>query len=252
MQALRHAHPMHALCLTLAAFALLPPQAHAQTPPARTHGMQAPTLPPQAVEMQAPTLPPQAATGDYAGMLDYLGSSRVDSRIDGRAFGGASGAIGVNLAAGDLNLQANLRSIAVGDYADAGVDARQFQSGNRFDAPLNASASIGGRAFEGASGLLSINQASGSGNAEMNVIAMTLANQGIREATDGQLWSVASASAGGRSPPDPNSVARLGTRSVAVESTALHGFEGVLQLNQVAGSGNATGNQLSVSLPLPP
>jgi hypothetical protein len=35
---------------------------------------------------------------------------------------------------------------------------------------------------------------------------------------------------------------------VAVEASALQGFDGVLQLNQIAGSGNATANQLSISV----
>jgi hypothetical protein len=34
-----------------------------------------------------------------------------------------------------------------------------------------------------------------------------------------------------------------------VEATALRGFEGVLQLNQIAGSANETGNALTLSLP---
>lgn len=194
-------------------------------------------------QAQTPT-----AHDDYAAMLGYL----AETRIDDGAFARARGAIAVNMAAGDQNLQANLRNFVVGEGASASVHAAQVQAGNIYDTPLHADARIGGRAFAGASGLVSINQASGSGNAELNVIAMTLASQGIREATDGQLSSFASASAGGQPPSNPNGVASLGTRSVAVESTALQGFAGVLQLNQVAGSGNATGNQLSVSLPLPP
>ncbi len=44
---------------------------------------------------------------------------------------------------------------------------------------------------------------------------------------------------------DPGASANA-SRSVAVEATALQGFNGVLQLNQVAGSGNATSNQLAL------
>lgn len=184
-----------------------------------------------------------APPDDYSGMLDYL----VDSRIDGRAFAGAHGAIAVNMAAGDLNQQANLRSLAHGDMASAEVTAQQQHQDNQYDMPLDASASIGGRAFDQASGLVSINQVSGSGNSELNSVAVSLANQGIRETTDGGLSSVVSASAGGQSARDPGE-ARNGTRSVAVEATALMGLDGVLQLNQVAGSGNATVNQLGISV----
>jgi hypothetical protein len=155
------------------------------------------------------------------------------------------------MAAGDLNLQANLRSFAVGERAIATTDARQQQIGERYDTPHSASARIAGRAFNGASGLVSINQASGSGNAELNSVAVVLAAQGVREATDEQLSSAVSASAGGQGALDPG-VAKTGTRNVAVEATALQGFEGLLQLNQVAGSGNATGNHFGLSVPPTP
>lgn len=190
----------------------------------------------------APAVAGQADDG-YAGMLDYL----VSSHIDGRAFVGASGAIGANLAAGDHNLQANLRSFASGGQADALVNATQVRDNDHYNTPTHAAASIGGQAFGQASGLVSINQASGSGNAEMNLVTATLAYQGIRETTDGNLSSAISASAGGQGAPDPG-VTRPGTRSVAVESTAMQGFEGVLQLNQIAGSGNSISNQLGLSV----
>lgn len=184
---------------------------------------------------------------EYAAMLGYL----AETRLDDRAFVGARGAVAVNMAAGDLNLQANLRSFAVGERAIAMTDARQQQVDERYDVPHSASARIAGRAFNGASGLVSINQASGSGNAELNSVAVVLAAQGVREATDEQLSSAVSASAGGQGALDPG-VAKTGTRNVAVEATALRGFEGLLQLNQVAGSGNATGNHFGLSVPPTP
>jgi hypothetical protein len=180
---------------------------------------------------------------DYAQMLGYL----ADSRIDGRALSNASGAIAVNQAAGDLNLQANLRALANGGRAQAQVQAIQIHAGDRYDTPSHASATLGGDALAGASGIASINQASGSGNTELNAVAATLADQGIRETNDDTLASFASAGGQGQVEDDQPG----GTRSVGVESTALRGFGGVLQLNQIAGSGNATGNQLSLSVQNP-
>lgn len=182
-----------------------------------------------------------AQSGDYAAMLGYL----ADSRIDGRALAGAHGAIAVNMAAGDLNLQANLRSLATGAPADGGIRLRQARAGDAYDTPLRASATLGGDALAGAGGIASINQASGSANAQFNAMAVTLAGTGIRETNDEALASFASAGERG----DAGDGRPAGTRSVAVEATALRGFEGVLQLNQIAGSGNATGNQLSIALP---
>lgn len=60
---------------------------------------------------------PLAVADEYDAMLRYL----TDTRIDGRALAGASGAIAVNQAAGDLNLQANLRGLAVGRPAGASL-----------------------------------------------------------------------------------------------------------------------------------
>ncbi len=182
---------------------------------------------------------------DYAAMLSYLNHSR----IDGRALSGADGAMTVNMAAGDLNLQANLLGIANGDNAHINIEARQRHAGNRVraDGALDASASIGGQAFNGARGVAMINQASGTGNATLNVVTATLAQQGIRETNDEALAaSGALASAGGQG--TANSGRSAGTRSVAVEDTALEGFDGVLQLNQIAGTGNVTANQLGISV----
>jgi hypothetical protein len=98
--------------------------------------------------------------------------------------------------------------------------------------------------------VLSINQASGSGNAEINAIALAAADQGIREATDASLADDVSASAGGQASRNPRPSVG-GSRNAAVESSALRGFQGVLQLNQVAGSDNVTGNALQLSVPAP-
>ena len=194
----------------------------------------------------ASPLPLQAQQADdYSGMLSYL----VTSRIDGRALSAADGAITVNMAAGDLNQQANLLAIANGDNAHVAITARQQQRANRVlgEGAMDASASIGGQALNDASGVVMINQASGTGNATLNVVTAALAQQGIRESNDEALAaSGAIASAGGQG--TANSGTSAGTRSVAVEATALQGLAGVLQLNQVAGSGNATANQLSISV----
>lgn len=191
-----------------------------------------------------PSMPVQAADDDYAMMLGYL----VSSRIDGNAMAGTQGASAVNMAAGDLNQQANLRAFAVGGLV--AVRSRQIQQENRSRSPYVASASIGGAAYANGGGLASINQASGSRNSQLNAVAVGLAMQGIRETTDGNLSTVISASAGGQHPK--GSSASGGVRSVAVEASAMQGYQGVVQLNQAAGSDNVTGNQLLLSLPTSP
>ncbi|ELC7363285.1 hypothetical protein [Stenotrophomonas maltophilia] len=178
---------------------------------------------------------------DYSGMLAYLDVAR----IDGHALAGANGAIAVNQAAGDLNVQANLRGIAKGDRTDVAINTRQLQQGNRvLSGPLQATAFIGGDVLAGASGIASINQASGIANTTRNVVSATLARQGIRETDDTALAAEGSALAGGRD--DTGRGVATGTRSAGVASTALRGFDGVLQLNQIAGNGNNTANVLGL------
>ncbi len=181
---------------------------------------------------------------DYDAALGWL----ADSRIDGHALSGARGSIAVNQAAGDINLQANLRSIAIGTHAVADVTAIQQQTGNSANAPTHASAVIGGLALQGAGGIASINQASGSGNTELNTVSVALAQQGIREASDDFLSATGIASAVGAHTITEPGAKTTQTRKVGVEATALQGFEGVLQLNQVAGMANATENRLQVTV----
>ena len=184
-----------------------------------------------------------AGDDDYAAMLGYLTSSR----LDGHALQGAQGSVAMNLAAGDLNSQANLRAFATGTQAQASIDARQRTLDNRANAPTQAQASIAGDVLAGAHGLVSINQASGTANTQLNAVAAALADQGIRETTDGSLSAAVSASAEVQ-PGTGAGVPGEGTRSVSVAAGAMQGFRGVLQLNPPAGSGNATGNILSLSV----
>ncbi|MBK0026056.1 hypothetical protein IAE57_07765 [Stenotrophomonas sp. S48] len=188
-------------------------------------------------------LPATALADDYSGMLAYLDIAR----IDGRALAGASGAIAVNQAAGDLNIQANLQGMASGNQANVAVAARQQHGGNVvLSAPLQASAHIAGEALAGASGIASINQASGIANTTLNVVSVTLARQGIRESDDAALAAADIASAGGQG--DTGDGVAAGIRSVGVASTALRGFDGVLQLNQIAGARNDTANVLTMAV----
>ena len=137
-----------------------------------------------------PATPLIAQADDYSGMLAYLDVAR----IDGHALAGANGAIAVNQAAGDLNLQANLRGIATGEHADVSIGNRQLRGGNRvLGAPMHATAVIDGKALASASGIASINQASGIANTTLNVVSATLARQGIRETDDTALAAEGSA-----------------------------------------------------------
>lgn len=195
---------------------------------------------------------PQAALAQddpYAGMLTYLDASR----IDGQALSGSSGAIAVNVAAGDANQQANVRALVVGDAATTSIHATQAQHGNLASRPTAASASIGGQALGNASGLISINQASGTANLELNSVGVGLSSQGMRQTSADQWLAGVCACTQQTTPTQAGQPAsRRGLYSVAVEATAMQGATGVVQLNQIAGSGNVTANQLVLDAGLPP
>jgi hypothetical protein len=187
----------------------------------------------------------QTSSSDgYSAMLTYLDNDT----IDGNAMQGTSGITGVNSAAGNGNLQGNVRAFALGNQAQAMIVAQQHAHAYASNATLYASATIGGNAYDNGQGIASINQVSGNSNTQLNGVAAALAQQGIRETTDGTLSATVSASAGGQPSSNPHAQAG-GTRSVGVDPSAMEGFDGVMQLNQVAGSGNASDNLLLLSAP---
>lgn len=192
--------------------------------------------------LSLPALAQAAQPDGYEAMLGYLAAA---SRIDGQAFAGSSGAVRINQAAGDLNLQANLQGLAVGRQAAVQLGVLQRSETVYADAPRQAAVAIAGAALSGANGLYAINQVAGSGNAQFNAVAATLAQLGIEEAGDAAMAADAAIPAGGTPSPlgQPGSL-----RKAEVAASAMQGFRGVMQLNQIAGSGNATGNRLEISV----
>jgi hypothetical protein len=188
----------------------------------------------------AQSTPPES----YAAMLNYLDNNT----IGGNALENTQGVSSVNTAAGNGNLQGNLHSFATGTQSQALIQAQQHAHSYSPGATLYASATITGHAYDNGQGIASINQVSGNSNTQLNGVAAQLADQGIREATDGTLSAAVSASAGGQPSSNPHAQAG-GSRSVAVDPSAMEGFNGVMQLNQVAGSGNASDNLLLLSAP---
>ena len=106
---------------------------------------------------------------DYDAMLHYLTSTNISDR----AMSGASGVIGINMAAGDFNLQSNDRVIVGGPHGSGSVEGKQSIQGVMATEPDIASARIEGDALAGVRGVVSINQASGVANIERNTMTIT-------------------------------------------------------------------------------
>lgn len=163
----------------------------------------------------------------------------------GAAGRGLDGRAAINQAAGAGNAQANQAALSL---APGGLAIAAARAGQRVE-PAGAAAlaraaqaRIGAGAFDGAHGLLQLNQAAGAGNAQLNRFA--LARGAVAALDDAALAAVAG-------PPAEAAPARAasGARQAAIAADAFRDGRGVLQLNQTAGTGNASVNAIVLRLP---
>lgn len=168
--------------------------------------------------------------------------------VQEQAGAGTSGRMAVNQAAGSGNAQANLAAIAVtadGGIGVVGLQARQRPTAGALDRA--AAAHVQDGAFAGSSGLLSVNQVAGSGNAQTNLFAIgQLATAAVAPFTgvdDAALAAIAgdTSSEGAEAPSRP--------REARIAEGAFRGSQGVVQVNQTAGVGNASTNAIVLQLP---
>lgn len=183
------------------------------------------------------TLAPSAAQADQPAPAASPVVSGDQTLIGDDAFNGASGIIGINEAAGTGNVQANAGLIGAG--------AGSVRISQRTDAvgTGRGSTTITANAFGGATGLVRINQVSGTGNAQANVVIVHWGISGNALGDDVLAGTLPqqSTSPGNRQSSD-------GQQAVSVDKTAFAGTRGIVQLSQVAGSGNSTINDLSLQI----
>jgi len=157
--------------------------------------------------------------------------------ISGDAFGQVSGVIGINEVAGSGNAQAN--AVAIGGNGPViSITQRASAAGEG-----KGSAAIRGRAFAGAAGVIGINQSSGVGNAQVNVVVV---HWGIPGSVLSDAALAGALPQQSTSPADQH--ASNGQQGVSVEKTAFAGARGIIQLSQVAGTGNSTTNDVGLQL----
>ncbi|EWH02190.1 hypothetical protein [Halomonas sp. BC04] len=113
-----------------------------------------------------------------------------DASVGGNALRGASGNIGVNVASGDNNQQANDAALAASDaqhvFGQASAFSAQSSSNNTaINSGTQNTANLGGNALRGASGNIGANIASGAGNAQQNTLSASVSNNGSAVATGG-------------------------------------------------------------------
>ena len=88
--------------------------------------------------------------------------------IESNSISDFQGLIGVNMAAGDNHAQVNMHLIGVGNSLQPGVIYQSTQAGDNI--PGEAIDLIEEHAFQSSSGLVSVNQAAGTGSAEANLV----------------------------------------------------------------------------------
>ncbi|MDO6565015.1 hypothetical protein Q4488_16665 [Amphritea sp. 1_MG-2023] len=164
------------------------------------------------------------------------------------ALEGSRGVIGVNIVAGDANAQLNARALAVSIGQGVGASARikvsqhvGFPSGGA-DSAVSL---IEGDSFSNASGLISVNHASGSGNAQLNDVAIGFALGGVA-VTESELNLTVT----GQPVALSENSSTMQHREVSIGEGAFNGSSGLVQINQLAGSGNATRNSFGLSVSL--
>jgi len=177
--------------------------------------------------------------------LPDIPSYMTQSIIDSNALSHVRGRFAVNMTAGDSNTQANTAAIALGTQngpAIGIVNGMQVTGSQQTNLPDIAIATIGGQAFAHSSGLISVNQSSGVGNAQANGAAFAM---GFEEVVAESVLSAATSNA---VPIDAGNSKRH--QSVSIDDTAFHGAHGLVQVNQSAGSGNSTANNFALQVQL--
>ncbi|MDO9282549.1 MAG: hypothetical protein Q7T88_09230 [Methylotenera sp.] len=169
----------------------------------------------------------------------------TQSVIDSNVLSHVRGRFAVNMTAGDSNVQANAAAVALGAEGGSaiglvgGIQVTDPRQGNL---PDLATASIGSNVFANSSGLISVNQSSGVGNAQANGAAFAM---GFEEVVAESVLSAATSNA-----VPTGAGAGKSHQAVSINDTAFDGAHGLVQVNQSAGSGNSTANNFALQVQL--
>lgn len=169
----------------------------------------------------------------------------TQSVIDSNVLSHVRGRFAVNMTAGDSNVQANAAAVALGAEGGSaiglvgGIQVTDPRQGNL---PDLATAAIGSNVFANSSGLISVNQSSGVGNAQANGAAFAM---GFEEVVAESVLSAATSNA-----VPTGAGAGKSHQAVSINDTAFDGAHGLVQVNQSAGSGNSTANNFALQVQL--
>lgn len=169
----------------------------------------------------------------------------TQSNIDSNVMSNVRGRFVVNMAAGDSNAQINAGAVALGGPGSTAVGivhGIQLTHAGQATQPDIATANIGINVLTNSSGLISINQTSGVGNAQANGAAFAM---GFEEVVAESVLAAATSNAGPAVTGNGNN-----QQSASIHDTAFDGSSGLVQVNQSAGSGNSTANNFALEVNL--
>jgi hypothetical protein len=169
---------------------------------------------------------------------------RNSTILGGSALSAVSGVSTTNMAAGDGNLQSNSGVLAIGNTANAANTLIQASRIEQRIANREDTVGIKDRAFRQSEGWLSINQAAGQGNVQSNSmgVALGISASNLSDAT----LQMVMADQQGLSGTDEGSSST--NRRIEVDKTSFEGARGIIQVNQSAGTGNATRNSFRMNM----
>lgn len=182
----------------------------------------------------------QTAMADPGALL------RNSTVLGGSALSGVSGVSTTNMAAGDGNLQSNSGVLAIGNTANAANTLMQRSRIEQRIASQEDTIGIKDHAFRQSEGWLSINQAAGQGNVQSNSmgVALGISASNLSDATLQQVMADQQGLNG------TNGGSGSTNRRIEVDKTSFEGARGVIQVNQSAGTGNATRNSFRMNMAL--
>ncbi|WP_163558645.1 hypothetical protein [Halomonas sp. NO4] len=171
---------------------------------------------------------------------------RNSTVLGGSALSLISGVSTTNMAAGDGNLQSNSGGIAIGNVASAANSLFQQAVIGEKLANQRDSVKIQDRAFRQSEGWMSINQAAGQGNVQSNTfsVALGISASNLNDTMLQQVMADQQGLSGADGSPGANQ------NKVEIDSTTFEGSRGVIQVNQSAGTGNATSNSFRLNMAL--
>ncbi|MBD2842125.1 hypothetical protein [Erythrobacter rubeus] len=161
----------------------------------------------------------------------------------GNEIGEFDGVRQLNIAAGNGNQQANVASVASGDFAINTAVVAQAADHTQPEESRTYSARIVGEAFADSHGLTAINIAAGSDNQQAN---LTLITTGL----EGQIASTAllSQTRASSDPKGANNSSAASEYTAQIDPTAFGNSSGIVQVSLIGGTGNTSANVAVLSM----